>query len=724
MQFEEPNLTRRHNPQRQRRVEAAETERQNGRVHRTDTKPSRTLREAVDAFLSSDARVIQSLMVAVIVLVVVCLALIGVSAWLLLYGVGDAPADEASRKFFDDNAVMDVWRLYEAARRSDDEYHKTALREYLTRYKEKVEQRREAWKLKHKVTEVDVKDVEGGEGPIIPPHTPRPAARLPPLMASLRAILNRIELQDPEAGLERAAAFVEERLEEAATTGSHAGEAAEEGEAAEPLDDILYLQLRRLHADARRDTAAAAASSPQRDWWDRVRAAAPSVYTKRFYYPLRRFHRVRRFSPETPAATAAWFDALVDDYYGDNVTHFSPPTLPDGFAASVAQVLASGEAAHATLASPVHSGSLFVNIASFRDKECWPTVDHMIRRSTNMFRVYWGIAQQNYYTDLPCVSADALEPQPCVAAPGGSGPALNAAKYDGAVCFPADNIRVRRIRSHAAFGPTLGRYMAMLLYSGEDYTLVLDSHNRFVYAWDARIIAMQRALQHPKAVLSHYPESYEETGGASFKWERTTTAYLCQAKFLESAGYLRLIGILVDEIEQFRRNARHVRPYYVPQLHLDPNVPRPLPQPWAAGGFIFANASIVREVPFDPHLPHIFDGEEVMYSVRLWTHGYDIYSPRRGICYHFYGRPKEPKLWNEAQRWYTVQAHSRRRIQYFLRARVKGVDVLRIPKNSQEPVVMMDADRYGTGRLRSVEAWYKFAGADPVRYVLDGRWCG
>ncbi|RNF07357.1 UDP-GlcNAc:polypeptide N-acetylglucosaminyltransferase [Trypanosoma rangeli] len=722
MQFGEPNVSRQHNSQRQRCVKTTEAERYDGRPHRTDAKPARTLWQAVGACLSSDAHVIKFLLVIIFILIVMCLGLIGLSAWMLLHRTNNAPVLESSRKFFDNNAIMDVWRLYDAAQRSDDEYHKTALREYLIRYKNQVEQRREAWNLQHKVTEIDVKDVTGGEGPILPRYTPSPTMRLPSLMASLRTIINRIESQDPEKGLERAGAFVEEQMKEAVAAGSHTGEMIEEGEAVEPLDDILYLQLRRLHESAKHD--AAAPTTPHSTWWENVKATAPSVYTKRFYYPLRRFHRMRRFSAETQAVTAAWFDALVDDYYGENVTHFSPPTLPTGFAALMSQAVADSEATSAPLASPAHTGSLFVNIASFRDKECWPTVDHMIRRSTNMFRVYWGIAQQNYYTDLPCVSEDALEPQPCLAAPITPGLVLSDANYDGAVCFPADNIRVRHINSHSAFGPTYGRYMAMLLYRGEDYTLVLDSHNRFVYAWDTRIVAMQLALQHPKAVLSHYPESYDETKGTEFKWERTTTAYLCQAKFLESAGYLRLIGILIDDASSFKRNARHVRPYYLPQLNLDPNVVRPLPQPWAAGGFIFANASIMREVPFDLHLPHIFDGEEVMYSVRLWTHGYDIYSPKRGICYHFYGRPKEPKLWNEAHRWYTVQAHSRRRIQYLLRARVKGVDVLRVPKNTQDPVVMVDADRYGTGRLRSVEEWYKFAGADPVQYVLDGRWCG
>ena len=31
--------------------------------------------------------------------------------------------------------------------------------------------------------------------------------------------------------------------------------------------------------------------------------------------------------------------------------------------------------------------------------------------------------------------------------------------------------------------------------------------------------------------------------------------------------------------------------------------------------------SLIREVPFDPHLEHLFNGEEILFSARAWTHG-------------------------------------------------------------------------------------------------------
>lgn len=37
------------------------------------------------------------------------------------------------------------------------------------------------------------------------------------------------------------------------------------------------------------------------------------------------------------------------------------------------------------------------------------------------------------------------------------------------------------------------------------------------------------------------------------------------------------------------------------------------------------------EMPIDPHLPYLFDGDEILFSVRLFTHGWDIYTPTKNV---------------------------------------------------------------------------------------------
>jgi hypothetical protein len=50
------------------------------------------------------------------------------------------------------------------------------------------------------------------------------------------------------------------------------------------------------------------------------------------------------------------------------------------------------------------------------------------------------------------------------------------------------------------------------------------------------------------------------------------------------------------------------------------------------------------QVPFDPFLPWIFMGEEISMSARLWTAGYDIFSPTVNVLNHYYVRRHYPKV--------------------------------------------------------------------------------
>lgn len=42
------------------------------------------------------------------------------------------------------------------------------------------------------------------------------------------------------------------------------------------------------------------------------------------------------------------------------------------------------------------------------------------------------------------------------------------------------------------------------------------------------------------------------------------------------------------------------------------------------------------KTPADPHLHQLFYGEEVSKFARLWTRGYDVYTPYKNIAFHDY----------------------------------------------------------------------------------------
>lgn len=61
---------------------------------------------------------------------------------------------------------------------------------------------------------------------------------------------------------------------------------------------------------------------------------------------------------------------------------------------------------------------------------------------------------------------------------------------------------------------------------------------------------------------------------------------------------------------------------------------------WGAG-YSFSKCHAERRVPYDPHLEGIFDGEEFSKMARLWTNGYDVYTPRKGYVVHDYSHPDD-----------------------------------------------------------------------------------
>lgn len=66
---------------------------------------------------------------------------------------------------------------------------------------------------------------------------------------------------------------------------------------------------------------------------------------------------------------------------------------------------------------------------------------------------------------------------------------------------------------------------------------------------------------------------------------------------------------------------------------------------WAAG-FSYGKCRADREVPYDIHTPFVFDGEEFFRGARMWTAGYDFYSPSKDLVFHNYTQNVRHKQWD------------------------------------------------------------------------------
>lgn len=300
--------------------------------------------------------------------------------------------------------------------------------------------------------------------------------------------------------------------------------------------------------------------------------------------------------------------------------------------------------------------TIFVSIASYRDSECSATLKSMFDQADKPERVFAGVCEQN--------KAGASE-EACLPA-----------------TLPLDNVRRITIPFSEAKGPTYARYLCSTLYRGESWFAQIDSHTRFVKGWDTLAIENAQKCPSEKPVLTHYPRKIEEFGK-----KHAGVPVLCKSKF-DSNGVPTFESIILPPPTD--------------------GIPRKVP--FVSGGFVFMPGSAVKEVPFDPNLPHLFQGEEILHSARLWTSGYDFFTPLDNIVYHQYERKGKPKFWSDIRGFSQVQSETLRKVR-----RLLGLEL---------PTIQGYA--HGMGTQRTLEEYWKFAGVDILKKTSESqaRFCG
>jgi hypothetical protein len=208
------------------------------------------------------------------------------------------------------------------------------------------------------------------------------------------------------------------------------------------------------------------------------------------------------------------------------------------------------------------------------------------------------------------------------------------------------------------------------MYDNQTYFMQIDSHTLFVPEWDEVSIQNLQACPNPlKSVVSYYPHDSK-----SNDLSVTSIPILCKSDFNED-------GMVFFQASTQKASSR----------------PRPIA--FLAGGYMFAYGSLVKDVPYDPSLEMVFTGEELLYSARAWTHGYDFYAPIKNVCLHFYTRKTSPKFWNDIKDYKPVQQHNLRRVKKLL-----GF----LDGQTEQSYA------YPMGRERTVQQYLDFAGIDPV----------
>jgi hypothetical protein len=194
--------------------------------------------------------------------------------------------------------------------------------------------------------------------------------------------------------------------------------------------------------------------------------------------------------------------------------------------------------------------TLFLMIASFRDKLCPRTLFNLFTKSKYPSRIYPGVVQQNEPSDIDCVYEYCRLMKVAAAAKDGAVSGGDSIKLstDVSDCPYVDNIRILRVNASDSKGPTWGRAKGSTLLRNEEFCMQTDAHMDFVKDWDTSMMQMWADTRNEYAVLSTYvteasalrPDGF--VGGPNGINNLHEVPHLCMITFEGAHGLVRNWG--------------------------------------------------------------------------------------------------------------------------------------------------------------------------------------
>ncbi len=269
--------------------------------------------------------------------------------------------------------------------------------------------------------------------------------------------------------------------------------------------------------------------------------------------------------------------------------------------------------------------TIFVNIASYRDDhELWATVEDAVAKAEHPERLRFAVVDQTVYP--------AREDKLALAAPA--------------------QIEYLFVDYKFSRGPCWARAVGFTLLYDEDYALQVDSHSRFDPGWDTWFIQTIERLRSksskPYLSMMPYGFTYENNKVKLDRWGSATVGQKPAQDGPMSAVAINYAGAIcahADDLEGSRISA----------------------------GCVFAPADLFRQVLIDPAL--YFYGEEHNFTVRAFTHGWDLFFVAGQPVFHLFNDTKcsvRAPHWNEgddkqrAKRWWTYDEQSNKRLKSLL----------------------------------------------------------
>jgi len=291
---------------------------------------------------------------------------------------------------------------------------------------------------------------------------------------------------------------------------------------------------------------------------------------------------------------------------------------------------------------------IFVQIASYRDPELLPTIRDCISKSKHPENLTFGICWQRDENE----SMEEFTNDP--------------------------RFKILDYHWSKSKGLCWARSEIQKLWNGEEYTLQLDSHHRFLQDWDTELIEMMKMTGSEKPIITSYAGMYRPSDNQLLNVE----PYKMVASNFTPGGTILF------------------RPHTIENWQ---TLDKPIPARFVSGHFFFTIGKHCEEYKYDPNI--YFAGDEISLSIRSFTLGYDLFHPHKTVVWHEYTREGRTKHWTDfntenlstgvvEKPWWEMDNDSKRRLRHML----------------QEEDNNIDLGEYGLGNVRTHHDYELYAG--------------
>jgi len=229
---------------------------------------------------------------------------------------------------------------------------------------------------------------------------------------------------------------------------------------------------------------------------------------------------------------------------------------------------------------------IYVQIPAYRDTELGPTLLDLVEKAEEPEALRIGVLWQRAEGDtLP----EAVRANP--------------------------NVEILERPYQESGGCNWARAQLQSRWQGEAYTLFLDSHHRFIHAWDRHLIEMYETLKRTgvqKPLITAYLPPYDPSNDPDAR----------SLDPLQIWGRSRERGMLI-----------YLMAHPIPMWR---SLEGPILARFASLHFVFADGTFNREIVLDEQV--YFFGDEVVLALRAFTHGYDLFHPHYVLGWHLYDR--------------------------------------------------------------------------------------